>query len=590
MENMDKRRISILSLLLALTTFCFAQQIETFEELTDTKPHDGQEVWDKIGAPVQLGWGCVDIRYKKLDVPDVQPSNQLKLKAWRGERVHGQAVLWTNRDLKKVSVKVSDLKNGPAVIPASQVNTHFVRYVMTDELNPGGGGCGHRPDKTEWDSSLVADMLDITEEMDIRAQSTRPIWMKINVPSDARPGKYRGTLTVSAANCKAMSLPLEVQVVNRTLPAPKDWAFNLDLWQNPYAVARYYNVPLWSQEHFDLMRPIMKMLADVGQDAITASIMHKPWNGQTEDHYDSMVGRIKKLDGTWSFDYTVFDKWVTFMREDVGIDGIISCYTMIPWAMRFDYYDQATSRIQFVEAQPDEPAYAEYWLPFLKDFSRHLREKGWFEQTAISMDERPMEAMRGAIKIIREADPEFKITLAGNYHAEIVDDLYYLAIPYGHQFPADVKAKREKNGQLSCVYTCCTETFPNIFTFSDPAEAAWTPIHAVAGGYDGFLRWSINSWTADPLRDSRFRSWAAGDTYSIYPGPRSSIRFERLMEGLQDCEKIHVLRTELAAKGAKSKLAKLDKVLAKFTPEGMKDGKQTTAEMVQELNALLNSL
>ena len=584
------KRISILALLLALTAFCFAQQAETFEELTDTKPHDGQEVWDKMNAPVQLGWGSVDVRYKKLDVPDVRPSNRMKLKAWRGERVHAQAVLWTKRDLQGVSVQVSDLKNGSVAIPASDVSTHFVRYVMTDELNPGGGGCGHRENKAEWDSSLVADMLDITEEMDIRANSARPIWVKVNVPSDARPGKYRGTLTVSSADNKDLSLPLEVQVLNRTLPAPKDWTFNLDLWQNPYAVARYYNVPLWSKEHFDLMRPIMKMLADVGQDAITASIMHKPWNGQTEDHYDSMIGRIKKLDGTWSYDYTVFDKWVTFMREDIGIDGLISCYTMIPWAMRFDYYDQATSRIQFIEAQPDEQAYKDYWLPFLKDFSRHLREKGWFEQTAISMDERPMEAMQGAIKIIREADPEFKITLAGMYHEEIVDDLHYLAIPYGYTFPADVRAKREQNGQISCVYTCCTESFPNIFTFSDPAEAAWTPIHAVAGGYDGFLRWSINSWTADPLRDSRFRTWAAGDTYSIYPGPRSSIRFERLMEGLQDCAKIQVLREELTAKGAKGKLAKLDKMLAKFTPEGMKEGKQTAAEMVQELNALLNAL
>ena len=584
------KRISILALLLALTAFCFAQQAETFEELTDTKPHDGPEVWAEIGAPVQLGWGSVDARYKKLDVPDVRPSNRMKLKAWRGERVHAQAVLWTNRDLQGVSVEVSDLKNGSAAIPASDVSTHFVRYVMTDELNPGGGGCGHRENKAEWDSSLVADMLDITEEMDIRANSARPIWVKVNVPSDVRPGRYRGTVTVSADDCNPLSLPLEVEVLNRTLPAPKDWAFNLDLWQNPYAVARYYNVSLWSKEHFDLLRPVMKMLADVGQSAITASIMHKPWNGQTEDHYDSMVGRIKKLDGTWSYDYTVFDKWVTFMREDVGIDGLISCYTMIPWALRFDYYDQATSRIQFVEAAPGDTAYTDYWLPFLKDFARHLREKGWFEQTAISMDERPMEAMKAAIKVIREADPEFKITLAGNYHPEIVDDLHYLAIPYGYTFPADVKAKREQNGQISCVYTCCTETFPNIFTFSDPAEAAWTPIHAVAGGYDGFLRWSINSWTADPLRDSRFRTWAAGDTYSIYPGPRSSIRFERLMEGLQSCEKIHVLRKELAAKGAKGKLAKLEKTLAKFTPEGMKEGKQTAAEMVQELNALLNAL
>ena len=584
------KRISILALLLALTAFCFAQQAETFEELTDTKPHDGPEVWAEIGAPVQLGWGSVDVRYKKLDVPDVRPSNRMKLKAWRGERVHAQAVLWTNRDLQGVSVQVSDLKNGSAAIPASDVSTHFVRYVMTDELNPGGGGCGHRENKAEWDSSLVADMLDITEEMDIRANSARPIWVKVNIPSDVRPGRYRGTVTVSADDCNPLSLPLEVEVLNRTLPAPKDWAFNLDLWQNPYAVARYYNVSLWSKEHFDLLRPVMKMLADVGQSAITASIMHKPWNGQTEDHYDSMVGRIKKLDGTWSYDYTVFDKWVTFMREDVSIDGLISCYTMIPWALRFDYYDQATSRIQFVEAAPGDTAYTDYWLPFLKDFARHLREKGWFEQTAISMDERPMEAMQAAIKVIREADPEFKITLAGNYHPEIVDDLHYLAIPYGYTFPADVKAKREQNGQISCVYTCCTETFPNIFTFSDPAEAAWTPIHAVAGGYDGFLRWSINSWTADPLRDSRFRTWAAGDTYSIYPGPRSSIRFERLMEGLQSCEKIHVLRKELAAKGAKGKLAKLEKTLAKFTPEGMKEGKQTAAEMVQELNALLNAL
>lgn len=135
------------------------------------------------------------------------------------------------------------------------------------------------------------------------------------------------------------------------------------------------------------------------------------------------------------------------------------------------------------------------------------------------MDERPMEAMREAIKVIKQADPEFKITLAGNYHPEIQSDLYYLSIPYGHKFPENVKAERERKGQISTVYTCCSEAFPNTFTFSDPAEATWTALHAIAGGYDGYLRWAVNSWTADPLRDSRFRTWAAGDTYSIYPGP-----------------------------------------------------------------------
>ncbi|MBS1436894.1 MAG: DUF4091 domain-containing protein [Bacteroides sp.] len=591
------KKMLFLSALLACGPACFSQQAEKFPlgdyvELTDTKPHDGEEVWSKMTAPVRFCWGATDVRYKKLNVPDVKATGTLRLKAWKGERVNAQAVLWTQKELEGAKIAVSELKNGSSVIPASAVNTYFVRYVMTDELNKdGSGGCGPRENKAEWDSSMVADVLDIVRVREVQARSTQPVWLNVWVPADARPGKYKGTLTVSGKNFEAMKLPFEIEVVNRTLPEPQKWAFHLDLWQNPYAVARYYQVPLWSKEHFDAMRPIMKMLANVGQRAITASIMHKPWAGQTEDHYDSMIFRMKKLDGTWVYDYTVFDKWVEFMMNEVGIKDLISCYTMIPWALSFDYFDQATNRVQFIKAAPGEEAYAEYWGTFLKDFSRHLREKGWFEKTAISMDERPMEAMREAIKVIKAADPEFKITLAGNYHEEIQGDLYYLSIPYGNQFPEEVKAERERKGQISTVYTCCTEAFPNTFTFSEPAEAAWTVLHAVAGGYDGYLRWAVNSWPMDPLRDSRFRTWAAGDTYSIYPGPRSSIRFERLVEGLQACEKIHILREELAAKGANGKLKKLNAKLSEFTLEGwIKTNKKSPALMVSELNALLNEM
>ena len=591
------KQVVFIIALLFITANGFAQHempsaLTDYEELVDTKPHDSKETWNnKMSAPVQLSWGSTDIRYNKFNIPDIKKKALLSLTAWKGERIHAQAVLWTNRNLDNVTVSVSDLRNGASVIPASDISTHFVRYVMTDELNKdGNGGCGHRENKAEWDSLLVADVLDIINVRDISACHTQPIWIKIHVPSNVNSGKYKGVMSVSGANFKPMKLHLEVNVLKRTLPNPKNWALHLDLWQNPYAVARYYQVPLWSQEHFDLLYPIMKMLADVGQRAITASIMHKPWNGQTEDHFDSMITRIKRIDGSWSYDYAVFDKWVTFMMDKVGIDEMINCYTMIPWSLRFDYYDEATNRMQFVEAEPGDSAYTEYWETFLKDFSQHLRHKGWFEKTAISMDERPMEDMREAIKVIKNADPDFKISLAGGYHPEILSDLYYLSIPYGQRYPEDVITKRRENGQISCVYTCCSEAFPNIFTFSDPAEAAWTVLHAVAGGYDGYSRWSINAWTADPLRDSRFRLFAAGDTYSIYPGPRSSIRFERLMEGLQNCEKINMLKKEFTSKNETKKLEKLNKALTKFTPEGHCKNQQSTAEAVSEINDLLNSL
>lgn len=94
-----------------------------------------------------------------------------------------------------------------------------------------------------------------------------------------------------------------------------------------------------------------------------------------------------------------------------------------------------------------------------------------------------------------------------------------------------------------------------------------------ACGYDGFLRWAYNSWVGEPLTDSRFRTFPAGDTYIIYPGARSSVRFERLVEGIQDAEKISILKKEFAAKGtpeAASRLERLETLLSGFatiTPE-----------------------
>ena len=559
-----------------------------YDELTDTKPHDSEAAWAKLAAPTQLSWASIDTRYRRLDIPQVKTQNAVSLKAWRGERVNAQALLWTNVDLDDVQITVSDLRSGNAVIPASALRTNFVRYVMTDELNKDGSGCGYRS-PADWDSSVVADVLDINKTLPVRHNTTQPIWANVWVPQDAKPGNYTGQITVSGKNLKPMSLQLKLQVINRTLPSPQQWATNLDLWQNPYAVARYYKVPLWSKAHFDAMRPIMKMLADAGQYSITTSIMHKPWNGQTEDHYDSMVTRIKHIDGSWTFDYAVFDRYVDFMMNDVGINRLIACYTMIPWDLRFDYYDEATNRIQFVKTRPGDAAYTEYWGTFLRDFARHLRQKGWFDKTCIAMDERPMKDMQAAIKVIKDADKDYKISLAGIYHDEIERDLYYYCIAYGNDFPPEVLARRRAEGKISTYYTCCTEGFPNTFTFSPPAEAAWMAVHALGGNYDGYLRWSYNSWTRDPLRDSRFRTWAAGDTYCIYPGPRSSIRFERLIEGLQICEKIVQLRKEYTRTGQKAKLQKLNKMVKKFTPQVVPASKRAlAAPMVKEIEQLLN--
>ena len=540
-----------------------AQTSTNYEEASNpisTNP----SLWVKVSAP-QVSWGSTDIRYKKEEpAPIARLKKDINLTAWKGERVSAQLVVWTPEALDNLSFIVSDLTSGKETISKDNVRSGFVRYVMTDELNKDGkGGCGYRK-SSDYDSTLVADPIDhIASTLTVPANATQGGWISVRVPQQVKAGKYTGTVTVKDGDKVLSELKLAVNVKNRTLPASTEWAFHLDLWQNPYAEARYYNVEPFSKEHFDRMRPDMQNYVDAGGKVITASIMHKPWNGQTYDPFESMVTWLKKADGTWYFDYTVFDKWVEYMMS-LGVKKQINCYSMVPWRLSFQYFDQASNSFKYLDAKPGEAAYDEFWGNMLTSFAKHLKEKGWFDITHISMDERPMKDMLATLKVIRKADKDFKVSLAGTYHDELVKELHDYCIAIGEKFPAEVIKSRKEAGQVTTYYTCCTEPRPNTFTFSAPAEAEWLGWFAAKENLDGYLRWALNSWVKNPLQDSRFTAWAAGDTYMIYPEGRSSIRFERLIEGIQSYEKIRILKEEFEKKGNKSAIKKIDKILKAF--------------------------
>ena len=138
-------------------------------------------------------------------------------------------------------------------------------------------------------------------------------------------------------------------------------------------------------------------------------------------------------------------------------------------------------------------------------------------------------------------------------------------ITLAEKFTPEEIAKRRAEGKVTTYYTCCTEPRPNTFTFSPLAEAEWLGWWAAKINVDGYLRWALNSWVKDPLRDSRFTAWAAGDTYILYPDGRTCTRFERLIEGIQAYEKIRILRNEKDRRGRSKNYGKqIDKILEPF--------------------------
>jgi hypothetical protein len=219
-------------------------------------------------------------------------------------------------------------------------------------------------------------------------------------------------------------------------------------------------------------------------------------------------------------------------------------------------------------------------------FAEHLKEKGWFGKTFISMDERSMQQMQAAIKVIKQYSPGMKISMAGNYHPEIEADIHDYCLDifaYGAYTP-ELLSRRRAEGKVSTYYTCCSAEYPNLFTFSDPADAEFIALEALAKNLDGYLRWAYNSWTVMPEEDSRFTAWPAGDTYVIYPFSLSSVRWERLVQGIQQFEKYRILLDEAEKKGNTSRVKALKRLLKSI------DVKRIADESEKMVNGFRNAL
>ena len=536
--------------------------------------------WNALPDGLIATWGSRDIHYKLHEAPTHEQQTEATLRAWKGERANIQAVLYSKSDQGTLSVRMTEWKKGGKATGITEAgDARFVNYVITDDYVSCGG---HNMSLPTW---LVADVIDQDKPHAVPAMETRPVWCTIEVPRNVEAGEYTTALEVVNEDGDVVkSLDLTIVVDSHSLPTVAEQKFHLDFWQQPYAVSRYYGVERWSDEHIEALRPYLQALGRAGQRVVTTILFYEPWGSQTHDLFDPMVQTTKKSDGTWAYDYTIFDKYVE-LCDEYGINKQINCFSMLPWDMSFRYWDEASESYKNLSTSYDSAEYRELWTSFLTAFKAHLIEKGWFEKTIIAVDERGEAAMLKAYEIANGLG--FKMALAGNYHGSLCDILYDKCVQLGQEgrFTAAQLAERKAKGWVSTYYTSCANAEPNIYSNSFPAEAAYLPIYAAKMNLDGYLHWAWMNWDEHPLTDSRFRMFGSGDTYCYYPGNRSSIRFERLIEGIHQYEKIQILREEYADDADKS--YKLNTLVGRF--QGSIAG-QNCAALVNDLENFLNGM
>ena len=390
--------------------------------------------------------------------------------------------------------------------------------------------------------------LEVYDRVEWNSDDDGPRVVEVSVPADAKPGVY---------SCGMMN----IRVVDRVLPPAKEWKYFLDLWQHPWAVSRYHEVKPFSKKHYAKMRPVYELLASAGQKTITTTILPEAWDHQCYDAYGTMIGRVKREDGTWQFDYSVFDEYVEFCRG-CGLGPAICCYTLCPWGYVVRWQN-AKGETESCVAKPGTKEFEDYWGVFLQAFATHLKQKGWFEQTYISMDERSIEDVKLIGEFVQKHAPGLRISMAGNqlpsqYGVTIDDFCMILSDKINADYLKETAERRAK-GMVTTYYVCCWPLYPNTFMSSGPGEAFWLGAYPAMIGLDGFLRWAWNSWPKDPRKDATYWAWTAGDTFLCYPDGEPSWRFMELRNGIAAAEKVRLLKEQGLFKEELAKVAALYK-------------------------------
>ena len=524
--------------------------------------------------------------------------------AWKNDKAISELVLFSkNCSLKNVKVTASALTNGSETISADHVQPVFVKATKAYNGTYLGYGDKNRavPADDGSNRSESPDILYGNDPVDIAWNQLQPVWVTFDIPKDAKAGTYTGTLSAAADGITTpLTFTYTVKVQDAVLPDASEFenSFDIELWQYPYSSAEYYGVTPFSEEHLKILKPIMEKYKEAGGHAITTSIVEEAWNGQTysknEVHYPSMVKWTKNADGSFSYDYTDFDKWVSFNKE-LGIGDKIVLYSIAPWHNSFAYWENGTLKYESFTA--GNARYQTVWRNFLTDLIAHLETKGWFEDAYIGIDERGFSTaafdlidsvtnLHGQTLKTAGAMDNFvnKKDLAMRVTDLNVGDTAAAAHP--DEFAALLE-ERESKGLRTTLYSC-TEHIPGNFSLSMPAESYWSIINAGKSDTAGFLRWAYDAWVENPLEDATHNAFEPGDCFLVYPSPKdasekeakSSVRLERMAEGVRDVNKLRLMEQEVA-----SLAAEIDTLYAGITTTATTGRRYLTADEKTKLSS-----
>lgn len=532
-------------------------------------------------------------------ITDAPPLEPMIIVGARNGTFSGTVAVESANSITGLSAAIGDLSSDDGSIPADAMN---VRYATS--WGPLGGG----------PPGLDVLLEAAPDEVPVRGErALAGVWVTVSVPADAAPGVYRGELSIEVDGASSQAVPVELTVADWRAPDSVEWRTWIEMMQSPDTLAMEYDLPLWSDEHWDMIARSFQLMRPTGSRVVYVPLLRETNQGNEQ----SMVRWIRQEDGTFKQDYAVMEKYLDLAQEHLGDLELVVFYAWDAYlvlSFRNESYverptvdESATNHVQGLQRRAQQrwdkrqagltvtmldeatgevepghlPHYTEpeseaIWRPVFTELRERMRRRGLEDAMAMGMvtDVQPskeevefLNDVSGGVPWI--AHSHFRRTHnkpSPNTALHGVADITYEAHAYNLTYQVNPEEGRLHGWAVPerRAYLC------RFGLLNGPAlRVRQMPQLNITGQQRGVGRLGADFWSV--IKDRRGRR--AGQAFARYPenhwrglninnwflapgpdGPVATARLENLREGVQECEARIVLEDALRDPDRKQRL------------------------------------
>ena len=400
----------------------------------------------------------------------------------------------------------------------------------------------------------------------------------IEFAGDLKAGKYPMKIVLHDLNNeKVAENAFEVEVIDAFMP---NHGIKFSNWFYADCLADYYNVPAFSDRHFEICENFIKTAASVGINMLLMPVFTPPLDTYIGgERTTTQLVKVMKENGVYSFDFSLVDRWIT-MCDRCGMKYIEVCQLFSQWGATsapkiMAYVDGVYQQIFGWDTDATGREYVAFLRQFLTEFTGWLEKRGDKGRTYFHLSDEPrpqhLETYKTHRKNLRDILEGWNI-LDGIHHVEFYKE-GLSDIPV-HLTTLDKEFSEVALKERWVAYCCDTLSGSNrSLALSNPRTRS-LGYQLYKGNADGFMHWGYNFYNNENsydqvnpfLNPSGYCSLeTGGDCHMVYPAQNgTAIESVRLTATRQAFDDVRVFRLCESYYGKERVIAEIEEMIGEI--------------------------